>query len=218
MSALICKTLTLFVDQATVATLRQPRTKVVNLSYIAPIKRSINLRLPNRSCFYRGTSKPNLVLFQTQKDPQIGGLGKTATAPKDGRSMVVLFFVEDEEFNKVITKMLSRHKDLWSVALGTIKATLLTINLSEKTRPIRLQHFCTRQRSRQLLCAHFKKQLEALLVELAQSELGSPIVLIPKKNSTFSSCVDYPHLNAGSFPDSYLLPSLDDYIDDLVEA
>jgi hypothetical protein len=54
--------------------------------------------------------------------------------------------------------------------------------------------------------------LEAGVIELALSELASPVVLITKKDGRTRFCVDYRKLNALTTKDTYPLPRMDDYL------
>lgn len=119
---------------------------------------------------------------------------------------------------KDIMEMLSKYKHLWSGRAGIIKATHYVIDLIEGLRPIRRQLYQARQRSLEMLCEHIAKQLEAGIIELAQSEGTRLILLVPKKGGTFRFCVAYLLLNADNTPCTYPLPRIDDYNDSLGEA
>lgn len=67
-----------------------------------------------------------------QQDPTVGHLEIKSASPKDWQSMADLSLVEDEALNKGIEVMLSEKMDLWSVRLGTIRATHFTINLKKE--------------------------------------------------------------------------------------
>lgn len=60
--------------------------------------------------------------------------------------------------------------------------------------------------------------LDAEVIEPAQSEWASPVVLIPKKDGSVRFCVDYRKLNALTVKDTYPLPRMDECLDSLGEA
>ena len=61
-------------------------------------------------------------------------------------------------------------------------------------------------------------QLAAGVIEPAQSEWASPVLLVPKKDGTMRFCVDFRRLNSITIPDTYPLPRMDDCIDSLAGA
>lgn len=61
--------------------------------------------------------------------------------------------------------MLSKHMYSWSGRLGTIKATIHTIDLKEAKCPIHQQPYLARQRSLDVLREHMDKKLEAGVIK-----------------------------------------------------
>lgn len=57
------------------------------------------------------------------------------------------------------------------------------------------------------------QMLELEVIELAQTECASPIVLAPKKDCTLRFFVEYKTRSAVTLPDSYSIPSIDHCID-----
>lgn len=60
--------------------------------------------------------------------------------------------VENKVFENEIMEMISKHMDLRSYRLGTIKASHHKNDLKEGTWPIRQQTYPTRQKSQEVLC------------------------------------------------------------------
>ena len=134
------------------------------------------------------------------------------------RDTVDLEHVDDPALRDRILGMLEKHQTMWNGRLGAIKATVHRIALKPNTRPIHQQPYRAGPKSRAILEEHIQSQLEAGVIEPAQSEWSSPIVLAPKHDGTLRFCVDYRRLNNATIPDTYPLPLMDDCIDSLGEA
>lgn len=70
MVAGICESLNLTLDQATAAPIRQPRTKVTDLSFAAPDEKTTSFTPTNKEKLYRGPSRPNSALLQDSRTLQ----------------------------------------------------------------------------------------------------------------------------------------------------
>nr|CAD1837549.1 unnamed protein product [Ananas comosus var. bracteatus] len=60
--------------------------------------------------------------------------------------------------------------------------------------------------------------LESGAIKLSSSPYGSPIVLVPKKDGGWRMCIDYRVLNKITIKNRYLLPRIDDLLDQLKHA
>ena len=67
-----------------------------------------------------------------------------------------------------------------------------------------------------------KTQIQELLnkgiITPSSSPCGSPIVLVPKKDGTWHMCVEFHALNKIAVKNHYLLPRIDDLLDQLKDA
>ena len=102
--------------------------------------------------------------------------------------------------------------------LGEINATEHRITLKPGTKPIRQQPYRQGLKRRQQTEAAVKQMLEAGVIEPANTEWASPVVLAPKHDGTQRFCVDYRKLNMATIPDAYPLPRADDFLDSLGDA
>lgn len=129
-----------------------------------------------------------------------------------------LSLVKNEASKNDIMEIMSKHMDLRSRRLGTIKATHHSIDLKKERFPIHQQLFCTWKRCRELLREYIGKHRTARAIKPAQSEWASSIILVFKKDGTLYICVDYRHHNAASIRDTYPLARINDCIDSLGEV
>lgn len=70
--------------------------------------------------------------------------------------------------------------------------------------------------------AELKNQLEELLekkfMRPSVSPWGAPMVFVEKKDGTMGMCIDYKQLNKVTIKNKYLLPRIDDLMDQLSGA
>jgi hypothetical protein len=114
------------------------------------------------------------------------------------------------------SELLSHFSDLWDGRLGLINA--VEHRIPTHGSPIASQPYRAGPRAREDIDKEVSRMLEADVIEPAESEWASPIVLIPKPDGSLRFCVDYRKLNAITVRDQYALPRLDDCIDSLGEA
>ena len=125
---------------------------------------------------------------------------------------------EDEELREQVMDLLAEFQDMWSGHLGTIDAVKHRIELTPGARPIHQAPYRAGHKAREIEKKEIDRMLAAKVIEEAQSEWASPVVLIPKKDGSMRFCVDYRRLNAITVRDAYPLPRMDEYIDSLGDA
>ena len=138
---------------------------------------------------------------------------------EDWRSKVKLDHLEDKSLVPHIMAMLSKHSPMWQKGkLGKIDATEHRIELLPGTKPIRQAPYRQGPHKRKETEKAINEMLEAGVIEPANCEWASPVVLAPKPDGTWRFCVDYRKLNAATIADSYPLPRADDCLDSLGTA
>lgn len=94
-----------------------------------------------------------------------------------------------------------------------------TIQSSRKLKhALSANNFLHRIKVQEVLCEYIEKQPKANVIEPAQSEWTSSIILIPQRNGTVCFCADYCLLNMATIQDIYALPRIDDCIDSFWKA
>ena len=137
---------------------------------------------------------------------------------KNWRDQIKLDHVEDTEFRDRIMRMLEKHETVFEGKLGQVESTVHRINLKPGTPPVRLQPYRAGPDKREKIREQIEYQLAAGVIEPANTEWSSPVLLAPKKDGTQRFCVDFRRLNAATIPDTYPLPRMDDCIDSLSNA
>jgi hypothetical protein len=120
-----------------------------------------------------------------------------------------------QELEKLL-KILESHDEMWSGRLGKIHA--VDHHIPTTGSPISSQPYRAGPQSRELIDAEIKRMLKMDVIEPATSPRLSPIVLIPKLDSSIRFCIDYRRLNAVTENDSYAIPRIDDCLDSLRDA
>ena len=116
----------------------------------------------------------------------------------DWEKEVDLSHVTDDKLRVQVLDMLREHSSLWSGAFGTIRATEHRIPLEPGTKPIPSMLYRKGPALREMVAKEVKKMLNAGVIEPANIEWASPVVLVPKKDGSLRFCVDYCRLNAKS--------------------
>ena len=156
--------------------------------------------------------------------PIVGDMksGAQESAPdddeRDWREKIDLKHLKDAKFQKKVMNMLEGYKKVFEGKLGQIRATEHRIELKSDTNPVNLPPYRAGPAKREEIRKQIEYQLEAGVIEPAQTEWASPVLLAPKKDGKMRFCVDFRRLNAATIPDTYPLPRMDDCIDSLSEA
>ena len=137
---------------------------------------------------------------------------------KDWRERVDLAHLKDASLRERVMALLEKYSTVFEGKLGQISATEHHINLKPGTIPILQQPYRAGPEKREHIREQIEYQLAAGVIEPAQSEWASPVLLAPKKDGQQRFCIDFRRLNAATVPDAYPLPRMDDCIDSLAGA
>ena len=121
-------------------------------------------------------------------------------------------------YQKRIRDMLRQYAHMWDGSLGEISTIEHRIDLTPDAKPVRSALYRAGPKARKAESEEVERMLRAGVIELAQSEWASPVVLVPKPDGTLRFCVDYRRLHAITVRDTYPLPRMDECIDSLGEA
>ena len=107
---------------------------------------------------------------------------------------------------------------MWDGRLGHAHATSHRIDLIPGAKPVHVPPYRAGARAREAESTEVQRMLKAGVIEPANSEWESPVVLVPKPDGSMRFCIDYRRLNALTIRDSYPLPRMDECIDSLGDA
>jgi len=143
----------------------------------------------------------------TQTGPLVEGLDR-ATAPgiastdevQDWRTQVreSMNELEQPELIPKIIEMMEKYSVMWSCHLGEITATQHQITLKPESVPTRQPPYRAGHKSREIITEQVNKMRQAGVIEPAQSEWASPVVIVTKKDGNPRFCVDYRKLNTAT--------------------
>lgn len=85
-------------------------------------------------------------------------------------------------------------------------------------QPVRQRFYRVNPEKRKHLDAEINYMLENGLAEPSTSSWASPCLMVPKSDNTPRFCTDYPKVNALTKPDIFLLPRMEDCIDQVGTA
>ena len=115
-------------------------------------------------------------------------------------------------------QMLTKYDELWDGKLGKINAVDHRIELKPGSQPSMQRPYRTGPQGRRFVEEEIGRMIDADVIEPAETEWDSPVVIAPKADGSYRFCVDYRKLNSMTVRSTYPLPRMDDCIDSLGEA
>ncbi|GKG06054.1 hypothetical protein Tco_0326140 [Tanacetum coccineum] len=93
-----------------------------------------------------------------------------------------------------------------------------TIPLLPNTPPINIRPYRHPPNQKDAIELMVNELLEAGIIRNSQSSFSSPIVMVKKKDGTWRMCVDYRMLNKYTIKDTFLIPVIEELLDELSGA
>jgi len=97
---------------------------------------------------------------------------------------------------------------------GIVQMKIDTADATPKRHPVRRTPFAARQE----IAKQLRDMQEQHVITPSDSPWASPVVLVRKKDGSLRFCIDYRSLNSVTKTDTFLLPRIDDLLDQLGNA
>jgi len=125
-----------------------------------------------------------------------------------------------ENTNPQLLQLLQEYVDVFSESktLPPHRSHDHKIVLRDGTSPINVRPYRYPTLQKDIIEQTVKEMLEARVVRPSQSPYSSPIVLVEKKDGTWSLCVDYRQLNQHTILDKFPIPVVEELLDELFGA
>jgi len=79
-------------------------------------------------------------------------------------------------------------------------------------KPIQVKGYHNGMRSEEIIQREIEKMLKLKIIEEAESDYNSPILLIPKKDNTIRFCIDYRAINKKTLSQATVLPNIEEQL------
>ncbi|XP_076041857.1 uncharacterized protein LOC143025739 [Oratosquilla oratoria] len=109
-------------------------------------------------------------------------------------------------------ELLSQYQEIFRDALGRTNLTLHDVDVGD-AKPIKQAPYCVNPQRAAIIKKEIDYMLAHDLIQPAQSEWSSQIILVPKSDGTQRFCIDFRRVNAVTNKDSYPLPRIEECID-----
>ncbi|CAH0728148.1 unnamed protein product, partial [Brenthis ino] len=110
-----------------------------------------------------------------------------------------------------LSDLLNVHEDIFTPGGGPTSFAMHRIDTGDAA-PVTSPPYRVSPSKREIIRKEIETMLEDGIIEDAESEWASPVVLIPKKNGEVRFCVDYRKLNNVTRTDKYPLPVIDELL------
>lgn len=116
-----------------------------------------------------------------------------------------------------LKELLSRNRDVFSDQPGRTEVITHDI-VTEPGKRVRLRPYRIPEARREALRNEVRSMPEMGVIEESQSAWSSPIVMVPKPDGSLRFCNDFRKLNEISLFDAYLMPRVDELLEQLGSA
>ncbi|GKB92246.1 putative mitochondrial protein [Tanacetum coccineum] len=89
------------------------------------------------------------------------------------------------------------------------------IPLKEGTQPINIRPYRHPPTQKDAIESMVKELLDSGVIRHSQSSFSSPVVMVKKKDGSWRMCIDYRQLNKQNVKDKFLIPLIEELIDEL---
>lgn len=117
----------------------------------------------------------------------------------------------------VITKLLEKFPHVFAIPTSLPPARNVDheIYLHTDAKPFKLQPYRYPHYQKMEIENQVHEMLTSGIIKTSNSPFASPIILVKKKDNTWRFCVDYRHLNNITVKDKFLIPNIDELLDEL---
>lgn len=156
--------------------------------------------------FSLGSVNNGRTYFSLESENEVASLVCSSVALRENEG-TALAFSERE----VLSSVLIGNEDIFAPGGAPTPMARHHIDTGDNL-PIAVPPYRLTPAKKAIVRAEIDKMLEDEIIEEAESEWASPVVLVPKKNGETRFCVDYRRLNAVTRTDKYPLPAIDDIL------
>ncbi len=114
--------------------------------------------------------------------------------------------------------LLCRHKGVFSEKPGKTNLMTHSIKLKADVQPVQLRPYRMNVRMQEILRGEIEQMLKDGLIVESESEWSSPVLMVPKPDTTVRTCVDYRKVNDLSVVGNFPMPRVEDLVDKVGKA